>query len=87
MNGPSPMIASQPKRTAASTATLTFAAPITERRYSSGWSKNASMHGIDTTRDEIPLPFRSCCAATASDTSDPEAKIDTAAEPSAGAIS
>ena len=45
------------------------------------------MQGTETTRAAIPLPFSICCAATASDTSEPEAKIDTAASPSAGEIS
>ena len=39
------------------------------------------MQGTETTRAAIPLPFRSACAATASETSDPEAKIETVGLP------
>ena len=87
MKGPSPMMASHPNRTAASTPTFTFALPMTERRYSSGCSKKAGKQGIDTTRAATPFSFSCACAATAIDTSEPEAKIDTSACPDAGEIS
>src|SRR5579871_4189426 len=45
------------------------------------------MQGTETTRAAIPFCFRSVCASTAIETSEPEAKIETAAFPSAAANS
>ena len=45
------------------------------------------MQGTETTRAATPLAASSAWAATAIETSEPEAKIDTAAFSGAGAIS
>ena len=80
-------MASQPWRTAASTPILTGASPITARRAASGASSSSSKQGTDTTRAEMPRAASSFFASTAIATSEPVAKIETSALPSAAAIS
>jgi hypothetical protein len=81
----SPIRASQPIRTAASTATLTGASPITARRTSSGCAKEEieRRHRHNAHGDPLIIQKR-LCASSAISTSDPEAKIVTSAAPGAG---
>ena len=81
------MIASHPNRTAASTPIFTLALADHRAAIILRLLEERGKQGIDTTRAATPFSFRSACAATASDTSEPEAKIETSASPSAGEIS
>ena len=76
---------SQPKRTAASTATRTGPAGSTLRRYFSSCAAKSSQHGIDTTRVPIPLPCSRSRAASAISTSEPVAIRIARRRPSASA--
>jgi transketolase len=66
-----PMNSSQPSRIAASTATIAGALPSTCRRYASGWARNSSKLGTDTTRAGTPCFSSAAWAAMASETSEP----------------
>ena len=85
MKAPSePTKRSQPRRTAASTATLTGAVPSTFSRYALSCSSNSSKQGTETTRVGVPFSCSMSRASSAISTSEPLAKIATFASPPVG---